>query len=330
MRIINHNFSAYVLIATLLAVSGCTKSHPVELMKVPNGESIFTVTAQGMRKVVARLHGNSVEILEWDLNLNEDGGIWWGGEKLFGLDDGRLIYCGLAFDPTQVQSCWVIDGKHATRIAEPILKPQPGLLDSVGRSIGFASDGAWWVAKEDGVEFSPARNVPAETLNLPVPANYQRAKYSPQSSRLAVTTGADDKCEIAIIKRENLELVDTYPLSSCYSDYAWNSDGKTLGIIDQNTLILWEPLGEKRQLTERAKGPDGRDEEIRLLGFSPDSTQALVRSSRHHKMAHNRCAGVHNPIFETFVIDLTSQSWKRLPKTGEVALWVKAVRAPSN
>lgn len=53
------------------------------------------------------------------------------------------------------------------------------------------------------------------------------------------------------------------------------------------------------------------------------STKVLVKSSRHHKMAHNRCAGVHNPIFETFVIDLASRNWKRLPQTGEFAVWVK-------
>jgi hypothetical protein len=302
---------------------GCKKPHPVEEIGIPSGESIFTVKGDGMKKVVARLSDNKMEVLSWDLSLNTDEGIWWGAERLYGLDDGRLIYCGIAFDPAAVDSCWVIDQDKATRIAEPVLKAQPTLLDSAQRRLSFASNGAWWVTTEGRLDFSQARDVAAETLNLPVPGPIQRAAYSPATNRIAVIFGSDEKCQLAVIERESLALIDSFELSSCFTEYAWNSDGKTIGIVQDNALILWEPLGQTKPLTTRAKGPDGRDEEIRLLGFSPDSTRALVRSSRHHKMAHNPCAGVHNPIYETFVIDIASGKWGRLPQTGERALWVR-------
>lgn len=305
-------------------IFGCKKEHPIELIELPQGESVTSLKSQDISKVVMRLEGKSSTRVDWDLPLNEkNGGTAWGGEKLFSLEDGRLIYCGHALDPKMISSCWIIEGKKATRIGEPVLKANPTMQESLAKTVGFAANGAWWATSKDMVEFSESRETAAEALELPVPGPYRRTTYSPQTDRFALVTGERETCKLVVISRADMELVDTLPLATCYVNIQWNSDGKTLGILENFTLSLWEPKGERKQLTERGKGPDGRDEELRLVAFSPDSKRVLIRSSRHQKMDHNPMAGVYNAVFDTFVIDIVSGEWKRLPDTGDVALWQK-------
>ncbi len=308
-------------IGLVLALAcGCPEKHPVQFAPLPEGESILSIQQTSESpKAITELRLRSSSRLDWDLDLSRGESTMWSGEALYDLDDGRWIYCGYAFDPEMTAGCWVVDGTNATRISEPVFPS--GEVDFVARTVRFSADGAWYATTKEGLEFSAGLDQPSQPVAMPLPGPFQRVDYSPKTERFAVLTEADDCCQIAVIDRATMHIVDALPMPDCHVNFRWSGDGSVLGIVQGNVVSLWTPGEELVALTERATGPDGRGERINLLAISPDGTRVLVRSSRHRKFAHNPFAGVSNVRWESFVIDIASKEWTRLPETGGVALW---------
>lgn len=316
-------YSCWLVLLASISLSGCKKSHPIELYSFAKNESIITLKSVSPSKAIFRVSHSGSKEIHWNLNLNDsNGGTGWGGEQLYTLDDGSLVYCGIAFDPEILRACWTIRGSVATRLKSPILEEKPTLQDWSGRSLGFGSDGSWWLWRDDELTFSKSHNEPALPLTLPFSPPYRRVAYTAATNRFALVHGEGPQSQLEVVGAD-MKSIDAHKLSSSYVSPVWTQDGTTLGFVENHELWLWKPGSKAVKLTERTKGPDGRDEEIHMVGFSPDGTQALVRSSRFQPMDHNPMAGVYNPVFESFAIDVSSRTWKRLPQTGEVALWLK-------
>lgn len=313
--------SLLAIVLVLALTCGWTQKHPVDFAPLPAGESILSIQQTSESpKAITEIRNGSSSLLDWDLDLSRGESTMWSGEALYDLDDGRWIYCGYAFESSDMTAgCWVVDGERATRISEPVFPS--GEADFFAGRVGFSADGAWWEVEEDRLKFSPGLDHPSQPLAMPLPGPFRRVEYSAATERFALLPDLDDSCQITVVDRATMQIIDALAMPDCHVNFRWSRDGSVLGIVQGNVVSLWSPGDELVALTERATGPDGQDERINLLAFSPDGTRVLVRSSRHRKFAHNWFAGVTNVRWETFVIDIASKEWTRLPETGGVALW---------
>lgn len=308
---------AVLVVAGLWGLACSGGAHPVPAGDLPMG-TVYKLGHQD-HKAFWRLRADGIaEEAGWELTLEEDGRSAAGGESLTALDAGGFLYCGHAFDPELVAYCWSIDEQGvATRLAPPAVPPEAKLFSS--DLPHFAADGSYLRLPEDDLTWSPSRTQPDEVVKTPLDQVHD-ARYAPATGRFVVTGRANGTCQRVVMERDGA-LVEQ-AAGSCWKAPLWNRAGNRLASSEEQGVHVWTPGATRDLVLPSTPGPDGKAEHLHLIAWSPDGEHLLLKSSRHREQHYNPCAGVYNPVYDTYVLQISTGQLTRVADVGSVAVWI--------